>query len=240
MAHGLNRVAEKVRLEFPDVNNLVSNIKKVFLKAPLRVQLYNEMLPGIPLPPEPILTRWGTWLKCAVFLADNYEGIKNVVTQFDSATSLAIEKCNVIFNNSTIKNQLSYIKSNFAIIEEAITRLEDTNLSLNDGVGIVNDIEEKIGKVNGLTGKRIKEKLASILSKNGGFVTLKSINNVINGNFNEDINISPSLIPSFKNAPITSCDVERTFSQYKHILTDRRHNLTMENLKKYMVIYCNK
>ncbi|KRX29906.1 hypothetical protein T06_13412 [Trichinella sp. T6] len=32
-------------------------MKKVFLKAPSRVQLFKEMAPEIPLPPQPVLTR---------------------------------------------------------------------------------------------------------------------------------------------------------------------------------------
>ena len=31
--------------------------------------------------------------------------------------------------------------------------------------------------------------------------------------------------------PVTSVDVERSFSQYKHILNDRRESLTEENTK---------
>jgi hypothetical protein len=48
-----------------------------------------------------------------------------------------------------------------------------------------------------------------------------------------------SVISSFKFAPITWCHVERSFSSYKHslTLTDRRQNLTMENIEKYMVTY---
>jgi hypothetical protein len=48
-----------IRLELPVINSLVTNIKKVFIKAPLRVQVYREKSPGIPLTPEPVLTRWG-------------------------------------------------------------------------------------------------------------------------------------------------------------------------------------
>jgi hypothetical protein len=50
-----------------------------------------------------------------------------------------------------------------------------------------------------------------------------------------------SVISSFKFAPITWCHVERSFSSYKHslTLTDRRQNLTMENIEKYMVTYSN-
>jgi hypothetical protein len=53
LAHGINRVAEEIRCQFPLVNSLNSNVKKIFIKAPLRVQVYKEKLPNVPLPPEP-------------------------------------------------------------------------------------------------------------------------------------------------------------------------------------------
>ena len=43
-------------------------------------------------------------------------------------------------------------------------------------------------------------------------------------------NMSPQQIITFKFAPLTSTEMERTFSSYKYILSDRRHNLTQENL----------
>jgi hypothetical protein len=49
LAHGCNRVAEHIRNEFPDVNVLISSVKKVFIKSPLRVQLYREKLPNVLL-----------------------------------------------------------------------------------------------------------------------------------------------------------------------------------------------
>jgi hypothetical protein len=48
----------------------------VFLKAPTRVQRYRELLPEKPLLPEPILTRWGTWLNAALFYNENFDSIK--------------------------------------------------------------------------------------------------------------------------------------------------------------------
>uniref|UniRef100_A0A8D8LAV1 HAT C-terminal dimerisation domain-containing protein n=1 Tax=Cacopsylla melanoneura TaxID=428564 RepID=A0A8D8LAV1_9HEMI len=43
----------------------------------------------------------------------------------------------------------------------------------------------------------------------------------------------------FKYCPMTSVDVERSFSSYKYILEDRRHRFTMENLGKIMVLHFN-
>lgn len=43
LAHGLHRVAEEIRKHFPKVDQLISNCKKIFLKAPSRVQIFKEI-----------------------------------------------------------------------------------------------------------------------------------------------------------------------------------------------------
>jgi hypothetical protein len=55
LGHGLNREAENMRNQFPIVNDLISNVKKVFLKSSLRVQFYEEQLSNVALPPDPII-----------------------------------------------------------------------------------------------------------------------------------------------------------------------------------------
>ena len=39
--------------------------------------------------------------------------------------------------------------------------------------------------------------------------------------------------------PVASVDVERSFSQYKYILNDRRESLTEENTKRLLLLYYN-
>jgi hypothetical protein len=43
----------------------------------------------------------------------------------------------------------------------------------------------------------------------------------------------------FKYAPLTSCDVKRSFSMYKKILSDNNRSFSFENLKIHVVIHCN-
>lgn len=81
IAHAINLLAERIRNLFPQVNKFISATKKIFIKAPSRVALYKAKL-NIPLPPEPVLTRWGTWLKAAVFYANHCENIKKVKYKF--------------------------------------------------------------------------------------------------------------------------------------------------------------
>ena len=59
LAHGLNRVAETVRGHFLDVDHLIACGKKIFRKCPSRIQTFKEKAATIPLPPQPIVTRWG-------------------------------------------------------------------------------------------------------------------------------------------------------------------------------------
>lgn len=82
LAHALNLVAEVVRNEYPTVNKLISSTKKVFLKAPLRREVYATICPNIKLPPEPVLTRWGTWLEAVIFYQANFSAIKTVLCSF--------------------------------------------------------------------------------------------------------------------------------------------------------------
>jgi hypothetical protein len=70
---------------------------------------------------------------------------------------------------------------------------------------------------------------------------LRQIASLLGGGEEEySVNMTVEQISSFKYAPITSTEVERTFSVYKNILSDRRHNLEQENLTKLLVVQCNK
>jgi len=63
LAHGIHRVAEDIQGNFPEIDKLIAKIKQIFLKAPSRTILFKNKVPAdTPLPPQPIITRWSTWL----------------------------------------------------------------------------------------------------------------------------------------------------------------------------------
>jgi hypothetical protein len=74
---------------------------------------------------------------------------------------------------------------------------------------------------------------------------LRKANNILNGNFTNEshdteIPVGAEKSYIFKYCPTTSCDVERSFSSYKTILEEKRQNFLVENIERYLVIYCNK
>lgn len=51
-------------------------------------------------------------------------------------------------------------------------------------------------------------------------------------------NYSPQEVSLFKFAPITTCDIERTFSRYKSLFAPNRHRFLFENLKMFLTVNC--
>jgi len=51
------------------------------------------LVPGIPLPPQPIVTRWGTWLTAALYYCEHFLIIQAILNQFDKKDAISIAKC---------------------------------------------------------------------------------------------------------------------------------------------------
>ena len=70
IAHGLHRVFESIRENYNSVNDFIAALEKIFTKAPSRQILYQEVT-GLHLPLYSVIIRWGTWIRCTVFLCEN-------------------------------------------------------------------------------------------------------------------------------------------------------------------------
>ncbi|XP_025414331.1 uncharacterized protein LOC112686329 [Sipha flava] len=91
-------------------------------------------------------------------------------------------------------------------------------------------------------GEKIKIKIESVLSKNKGYQAVLIISEILNGEENIDgipEDWSLNYLTYMKNCPITSVDVERSFSAYKNVLTSNRQSFKFENIKKSLIVQCN-
>lgn len=166
--------------------------------------------------------------------------VRSVVDSFDSEEALSIEQAQEIFASKKIKSELAFVNSNFAVISRSITKLETKGLELYESIQLNKIIEAKI---NVLKEKKYAEKMKRLHERNVGYQTLKEIRNILyecKSSENEYIQkLTANEISMFKYAPTTSMDVERVFSAYKMIFTDRRRRFTFENLKKHVILNCN-
>jgi len=112
-------------------------------------------------------------------------------------------------------------------------------LPLTTVADILLDVANSLDNATGEIGQKISQKFDKVIKKNPGFTKISQIGRVLSGRILNDFDMPPNLISRFKFAPLTSCDVERSFSIYKTILTDNRTRFTPENLEMYLVSNCD-
>lgn len=242
-AHGLHRVAELVRVKFKDVNKLISNVKKTFTNAPRRKLLFQNMFSKIPLPPRPVITRWGTWIEAAIYFSDHFNEVCEFYKALDSNDDAkCVIEANEAIKIKSIKADLAFIKSSFSGLPIAIKKLEGKGVLLSEAITNFESVKNDLGAIARC--KEFLQKFENVYTKNKGLQTLAKIASSLDGKEAETDDyidrLTPIQIIAFKYAPIVSCDVERSFSAYNRLLEDCRRSFVFENLKKHVVIHCNK
>lgn len=197
----------------------------------------------------PVVTRWGTWIEAAIYYADNFSKIESIVNSFDASASESIRLAQaIIANSSKIKIDLAFIKANFSCISVAQTQLQTRGASITEAIGKFDAVGMALRSIRKTA---FYDKFNMVATKNKGLAVLKKITDAIDSNFidsveeeDENMHFIKSLTPielaCYKFAPVTSSDVERIFSKYKHILNEKRRSFTFENLIKHAIINCNK
>lgn len=227
LAHALHRLTETLRLNYSDVDILISNVKKIFLKSPNRIRIFKELHPNLSLPPEPVITRWGTWLEAAFYYAKHLDKISSVVALLDSNEAISIRNVKAVLAKPNLKIDLNYLSENFEILNTSIVKLEKRDLSISEVFEIFDDVRFTINETLNNT---LINKMEQLMDRNPDFDVLREISEKMS---------TDNCASIYKFAPLTSVDVERSFSIFKWILNVKRNRLTIENLEKIIVIYCN-
>ncbi|KAJ4427397.1 hypothetical protein ANN_25018 [Periplaneta americana] len=176
----------------------------------MRVLLFQIIAPGISLPPQPVLTRWGTWLDAVNYYAEHYGKIMEVIDALDSTDSSAVAAVKSLPSEQLLEDIL-FIDSNFKIVPKSITLLESSKLQLSEALNIVDKVSQTvIQNNNSLILEKVKCKLRNIIAKNSSYSQLRIINDVPLGHDKtSEVGVLKNYdFPFFKYAPITSCDVE--------------------------------
>lgn len=109
----------------------------------------------------------------------------------------------------------------FLLIPSLMKKLESNSLKTSDQKDILNQVYEIIKDT------RYKKVLDDSLKKNPDIDSFFSNTNSMKNKLNRTY------------CPLTSCDVERSFSIYKNLLSERRQRLLPQNIRDMMIIKYN-
>ena len=76
------------------------------------------------LPPEPVLTRWCSWLVAVQYLAKHHEEILTVVESFSENDTVSIAVAKELLSSSTVIREVFLIKKHFGCLVEAMKKIE--------------------------------------------------------------------------------------------------------------------
>ncbi|KAH6943738.1 hypothetical protein HPB50_026089 [Hyalomma asiaticum] len=166
--------------------------------------------------------------------------------QFDRSNNVTTKNLfQFFFNGKHIPQNQSFASD--ADLKDVLSRMAYNGTYFND-VECTEHHMEYTGIVEGLPQDATKEYISwrgillCYMSVGGSAVVTgkyKYVNPSVDGADSKiPSEIRASKVPDYKYAPLTSVDVERSFSAYKQILTERRHNFKPENLEMVLVCHC--
>ena len=126
-AHMLHNCAEKVRSYFTEVDNLVARVKAATVKNKTRRSLFKD----IGSPPEPVVTRWGTWLEAAEYYADNLTEVMKIVNSFDG-DGIIVNRAKDAVNDASIAACLMKIKRDYVELPKIIKDMESSKYTIRE------------------------------------------------------------------------------------------------------------
>ena len=151
--------AERVRSYFTHVDNLIARVKST------RRALFTE----IGSPPEPTVTRWGTWIASAEYYAENNVQVKEIVNSF-SANGILVQKAKKAVNNETILTSLVKIKRDYSVLTTIIKKMENPKYSIHEAHSDINKLDFKDGSAS------VMPYIAKRMNKNSDVSAIMELN----------------------------------------------------------------
>lgn len=223
LAHAIHLVCETIHDNYPLVDQLVSLVKRTLGYSINRRKSFIEIVGK--LPPKAVVTRWGTFLDTAEFYHAHLDKVKGWIDQLKDGPAQSISKLKTLRRDVELDRQLLSMQKCF-FLKDTITGIEKQGLNIDEQMEFINSIKysERIPDF-------IRDAIESCLKKNTGLITL--LDKLQNG---DDFEFKKRI----EFAPLVSCDVERSFSTYKYILSDRRTNLSPQTIEMLNIIMFNR
>ena len=83
VAHLLHNCAMRVRAHFKNIDEIIATVKAATIKNKHRKKDFHDA--GLPSSPDPVITRWATWLRVALCYSENLPAVHTIVNNWTSA-----------------------------------------------------------------------------------------------------------------------------------------------------------
>ena len=141
----------RVCAHFKNIDEVIAMIKAEVIKNKDRKKDFHD--PGLPSPPDPVITRWATWLRAALYYNENLPAVRTIVNNRTSAALLvsrAKDSINVenLVQNLVKINQYRTLAANVEFLEGSVCSLTEAyellkNMQFDDDLCAIKDCIKK-------------------------------------------------------------------------------------------------
>ena len=211
--------AMRVRAHFKNIDKVIATIKAETIKNKDCKKDFHDA--GLSFPPDPVITRWATWLKLPYSTERTFQLFVPLSTIGQVQASSSAEQKTLsmwkiwfrtwskIYQYQTLAANVEFLEGSVCTITEAYGLLKNMQFD-DDPCAIKNYIEKRLSNSD-----------------------LETVINCTN------LTIDPTSYALLQKAQPTSAAVERSFSMLSKLLRKDR-KFDVKNAKKYMMLYYNK
>ena len=219
VAHLLHNCAMRVRAHFKNIDKVIATIKAATIKNKDRKKDFHDA--GLPSPPNPVITRWATWLRAALYYSENLSAVRTIVNNWTSAC-LLVSRAKDAINVKGFVSDLVKINQ-YRNLAADVEFLEGSACTITKAYGLLKNMLFDDDPC------AIKDYINERASNSD----LETIINCTN------LTINPTSYALLQKAQSTAAAVERSFSMLNKLLRKDR-NFDVKNVKKNMMLYYNK
>ena len=209
----------RVRAHFKSIDEVIATIKAATINNKDRKKDFHDA--GLPSPPDPVITRWATWLRAALYYSENLPAVRTIVNNRASA-GLLVSRAKDAINVEDLVPDLVKINQ-YRTLAANVEFLEGSACMITEAYGLLKNMQFDDDPC------AIKNYIKKRLSNSD----LETIINCTN------LTIDPTSSALLQKAQPTSAPVERSFLMLSKLLRKDR-NFDVKNVKKYMMLYYNK
>ena len=212
IAHLQHNCAMRVRAHFKNIDEVIATIKAATIKNKDRKKDFHDA--SLPSPPDPVITRWATWLRVALYYSENLPAVCTIVNNWTSA-GLLVSRAKDAINVEGLVSDLVKINQYWTLAAN-VEFLEGCACAITIAYGLLKNMQ-------------FDDDPCVIKDYNNKRLSNSDLETIINCT---NLTIDPTSYALLQKAQPTSAAVERSFSMLNKLLRKDR-NFDVKNVKKY-------
>ena len=137
VAHLLHYCAMRVRAHSKNIDEVITTIKAATIKNKHRKKYFHDA--GLPSPPDPVITRWATWLKAVLHYSKNLPAVRTIVNNWTSVGFL-VSRAKDTINVEDLVPDLVKINQ-YRILAANVEFLEGSACTITEAYGLLKNMQ---------------------------------------------------------------------------------------------------